>query len=295
MGSLRHHPRSTGLRRILQSCCWLLLFLIPINCSQELTSDDCLSFGDDALSNGSYQKAIEHYKDGIESLTDDESLLTIISLETNLATALSSIGLNEEAVDHYRKAISTYAEEIDEIVDKETEQYAKEITSQASFFLGMVLQDLNESRKAVDAYGYTIVLDPNHWASLANLGSVLHDQLRLHDEALEAYNKAYEILTRTDVEPTDSPAEPRFVLSQLQYRIGLCLGHDLDRKCALTDDPDKPVSCKEMATHAFSLAVQYDSDNESAKHMLATLTADATMRRASNTYIKNLFDDYAQK
>jgi tetratricopeptide (TPR) repeat protein len=159
----------------------------------------------------------------------------------------------------------------------------------------MTLQDLGEAKKAVDAYGYAVVLDPYHWSSLANLGSVLHDDLRLHDEALEAYNKAYTILTQKEVEPTDAPAEPRFILSQLQYRIGLCLYHDLDRKCALDGDPETPVSCKEMATHAFSLAVQFDPENESAKHMLATITADATLKRASNTYVKNLFDDYAEK
>jgi predicted TPR repeat methyltransferase len=50
-----------------------------------------------------------------------------------------------------------------------------------------------------------------------------------------------------------------------------------------------------MAANAFSLAMQYDPDNESAKHMLATVTADATMKRASNVYVKSLFDDYAHK
>jgi predicted TPR repeat methyltransferase len=184
----------------------------------------------------------------------------------------------------------------------------------------MVLQDEDKPRQAVEAYGYAVVLDPFNWAALANLGSVLHDQLSNHDEAVQAYNKAYEILTEHFDEVTDPPAEPRFILSQLQYRIGLCLNHDVTRKCAVVASPlegvandgdnnnsnknnnvatekatrqHQEVSCKEMATHAFSLAVQYDPDNESAKHMLATITADATMKRASNTYVKNLFDDYA--
>ena len=95
--------------------------------------------------------------------------------------------------------------------------------------------------------------------------------------------------------PTDPPSEPRFILSQLQYRIGLCLNRDKERNCTTTVDPQTPVSCKEMATHAFSLAVQYDSENVAAKHMLATVTADATMKRASNDYVKDLFDNYAQK
>jgi len=252
-----------------------------------------LSLGNRALSNEANEKAIEFYKEGIDCLTENESLLTVLSLETNLATALSSIGLNEEAVEHYRLAVTNYSEEVEGIADSETKQYATDITSQASFFLGMALQDLGQPKKAVEAYGYAVVLDPYNWASLANLGSVLHDDLRLHDEALEAYNKAYGILTQKEAEPTDPPAEPRFILSQLQYRIGLCLNHDLDRKCALADNPEIPVSCKEMATHAFSLAVQYDPSNESAKHMLATITADATMKRASNEYVKKLFDDYA--
>lgn len=257
--------------------------------------DDYLASGDEALAAGEYQQAISLYKAGVDKLSEDESLLTILSLETNFATALSSIGQNEEAVTHYQRAVSTYMEEIEEIVDKEMKQYAKEITSQASFFLGMVYQDIDEIEKAIEAYGYAVVLDPNHWSALANLGSVLHDVLRNHDEALVAYNKAYEILTTESIEATDPPAEPRYILSQLQYRIGLCLHHDLNRKCIVADNPDEPVSCQEMATHAFSLAVQYDPDNESAKHMLATITADATMKRASNKYVKNLFDDYAEK
>jgi tetratricopeptide (TPR) repeat protein len=273
----------------------MVVLLNPVRGLMDLQSDDYLSLGDEALSNDMNEKAIGLYTQGIEALTEDESLLTILSLKTNLATALSSIGNNEEAAKHYREAISAYSKEIENSIDKEMKKSAEEITAQASFFLGMVLQDLGEARKAVEAYGYAVVLDPYHWASLANLGSVLHDELRLHDEALDAYNKAYEILTQTEVEPTDAPEEPRFILGELQYRIGLCLNHDFDRKCAMIDDPNTPVSCKEMATHAFSLAVQYNPENESAKHMLATITADATMKRASNVYIQKLFDDYAQK
>lgn len=259
---------------------------------QELASGDYLSLGDEALSTGIEDRAIEFYRKGISALKEDASLLTKISLSTNLATAL---GNTEEAVKLYQEAISIFSLGISDIVDKDGTKQATDAASQASFFLGMVLQDLGEARKSTDAYGYAVLLDPYHWGALANLGSVLHDELSLHDEALQAYNKAFEILTQTEIEPTDPPADPRYVISQLQYRIGLCLSHDLNRKCAVKDDPNTPVSCIEMATHAFSLAVQYDPDNESAKHMLATTTADATMKRASNVYIKSLFDDYASK
>ena len=278
----------------------MILLLLSINFvafvrAIDLSSEALLSLGDQYLSEDDTGKAIAYYKQGVLLLTEDNSIITALSLQTNLGTALSSIGQEEEAAESYRNAIQTFTEGIEDIVNSVVKSDAVGIAAQASFFLGMVYQDLNQPHKAADAYAYANTLDPYHWASLANLGAVLHDELRKHDEALLAYNKAYEILTQTKVEPTDAPAEPRYILSQLQYRIGLCISNDPNRKCAMLDDPTREVSCTEMAANAFSLATQYDPDNESANHMLATVTADATMKRASNTYVKSLFDDYAHK
>jgi tetratricopeptide (TPR) repeat protein len=273
---------------------FLVFSLVVVNGNTTgLSAEDYLSLANDALSSTSSERAIDLYLKGLSALKQNESLLTALSLETNLASAYSSIGDNTRAINHYQRAISSYEEQIG-LVDKQKAEDAKSIVSQSSFFLGMVLQDEGEATKAVDAYSYAAVLDPQSWAALANLGSVLHDQLGNHDGALEAYNNAYGILTESE-NPTDAPEEPRYILSQLQYRIGLCLTHNPERKCAVVTEPAKEVSCKEMATHAFSLAVRYDPTNESANHMLAAITADATMQRASNTYVKNLFDDYAQK
>ncbi len=44
------------------------------------------------------------------------------------------------------------------------------------------------------------------------------------------------------------------------------------------DDPTKEVSCTEMAANAFSLATTLGPRSEAAEHMLATVTADATMK-----------------
>ena len=63
----------------------------------------------------------------------------------------------------------------------------------------------------------------------------------------------------------------------------------------MQDDPTKEVPCSEMAANAFSQAVELDPDNDTAKHMLATVTADATMSRASNAYVTKLFEDYAEE
>jgi predicted TPR repeat methyltransferase len=254
-----------------------------------------LSLGDDALASDRTQEAIMFYDKGINSLKPEaSSLVTSLSLFTNLGTALSSVGQNTEAIDAYRKGLQVFDAKIDDVIDKNVKVDANMIAAQNSFFLGMVYEELEDYEKSANAYSFANTLDRLHWSSMANLGALLADHLRQLDEALAAYNKAYEILTQSEREPTDAPALPEYVLAELQYRIGYILMLNPERKCALTDKPDKEVSCSEMATHAFSLALKYRPDHESAKHMLATLTADATMTRASNEYISQLFDEYAK-
>jgi len=255
--------------------------------------NEFLSQGDSALATDQIKEAIAHYEQGISSLTVDDSLVVSLSLHTNLGTALSSAGKAEEAVASYAKAVLLHSDEAEQIEDETTKKEAADIASQASFYLGMTHQELGNPQKAADAYAFANMLDKWHWSSVANLGAVLHDELKQPAEALAAYNKAVEILTQTKVEPTDAPHDPRYILSQLQYRIGLTIIADPKRKCAMQDKPEQEVPCTEMAANAFSLALEYDRDNENARHMLASITADGTMERASTSYVAQLFDDYA--
>jgi len=264
----------------------LLWWLVDVGAALELPSDEYLARGDKALSQGLYSEAITYYEEGIKIVGDDDSLETELSLYTNLGTALSSMGRDEEASRLYERAIVAYKDKIDDIVEASHQEDSKAITAQAAFFLGMVYQDLNQPRDAADAYKFAGTLDPLHWAAFANLGAVQHDDLSMHRKAVEDYNKAYEILTSQYNECTDPPAEPRYILSQLQYRIGLCITHDVNQRCAVIDDPNKEISCNELAANAFSMALEFDDNNESARHMLAAVTADATMKRASNEYVK---------
>lgn len=270
--------------------------------SSQSTIQDFLSQGDTALLDEEMEKAVEYYSGGVRLLERDaklyqsSSLTIIISLHTNFATALAALGQEDQALQEYEKALAAFKNGIDQITDVDDEKVeATKIAAQSAFFLGMMYHDANRPRDAVDAYTYSTKLDPMHWSSFANLGSVLYDNLKNYDGALAAYNNAYNILTSKEHEPTDFPPNPGPVLSQLQYRIGLCISSDFKRQCVLDDDPEqKPVDCKEMAAHAFSLAIEYDPEYaQAAKHMLATITADATMRRASNEYVKSLFDEYA--
>ncbi|KAI2503964.1 methyltransferase domain-containing protein [Fragilaria crotonensis] len=274
----------------------ILIFILLTASTLAKRPEDFLSLGDNALASDKIQDAIEHYKEGIDLLVPQDSpqsLITVLSLYTNLGTSLSSLGQNEDASEAYRKALELHPRH------RGSQRQCRNFRCQwhrgtGFLFLGMVYQELDDNKRAASSYAYAHTLDPLHWSSLANLGAVLKENLRLSDDALAAYNKAYEILTQSEQEPTDAPAHPEYILAELQYRIGYILMENPARKCAMTDEPEKEVDCKELASHALSLALQFQPDHESAKHMLATLTTDATMKRASNKYVKSLFDDYAK-
>lgn len=262
-----------------------------------LTSTELLELGDEAFEKNDVEVAIEQYKLGIEWLSDSTPLQDALSLYTHLGSAQSHLGDNEEAVAAYRRAILLHSDTVDSLGDDEDAK--RDVTNQAAqaaYYLGMVHQNTNNFEQSADAYALANSLDPLHWASVANLGAVLQDDMNQHADALAAYNKAYEILTQKDAQPTDPPEDLRGVLSQIQYRTGLAISSGMaGRRCALQDDPTKTVPpCEEMAKHALSLAIQYDSSNEKAKHMLASLTADATMSRATNEFVTELFDGYAK-
>lgn len=268
--------------------------------------DAFLEQGDMALATNELEEAIGYYKLAVALIEDEDNdeffLEAAVAVYTNLGTAYASLDEShekrlEQAAMAYQNALLLYRKEIEDIVDEEAKNAASVVASDASFFLGQVYQDLHQSQFAVDAYDYASFLDPYHWAAIANAGSTFQDFLSDHRAALGCYQQAYGLLTDTEIADyiTNPPEEPQFVLSQLQYRIGLCLSHDLSKNnCAMEDDPEHPVDCKEMAAHAFSLALEHDPDNKSAQHMLASITADATMKRASNEYVKSLFDDYAE-
>lgn len=281
------------MRPTLTTLLALLFYAYPHAATEtdEIQSqENLLELGDTALISGNLDTAIRYYQQGIDGIDNDSSIVTSLSLYTNIGTAHSSKGNEEQAENMYKKAILLHSQHSDDKVQKE----ASDLAAQATFFLGMSQQELGNYEEAANSYSRANQMDPYHWSSLANLGSVLQDHLNQPAEAILVYYKAYEILTQRGVIPTDPPEYPKHVLSQLQLRIGLAVRYAKNQKCVMYNDPEKEVSCSEMAASAFNTAIALDPNNEEAKHMLASITADATMSRASNTYVTDLFERYAE-
>ena len=183
------------------------------------SASEFLNLGDSALIADDSMLAITRYKRGIEAFNEKDTLMTALSLHTNLGTALSTIGDNNAAIEEYKKAILILGKN----KNKSSGEAEQKLVAQASFFLGMEFEDTNQPDKAVEAYVHAIELDKMHWSSWANLGAVLFDKMKKPDKAIDAYNEAYSLLTTSSTRHlvTDVPEQPQYILSQLQYRIGM--------------------------------------------------------------------------
>ena len=193
--------------------------------------------GSDALAAGgeSLPSAISSYKTALAMLVtdieekddgwnDDTDLEMLLSLYINLGTAYSAMPghgdeMIEKAIEAYKEAIEVHEEFVYQRRKNDKDKNTKvldDLAAQAAFFMGMEYQDINEYRNAADAYALAGTLDPYHWAAMGNLGSVLQDHLKQLGEAIIAYNKAFEIITKNHMKATDMPENPPPILSQSQ-------------------------------------------------------------------------------
>ena len=180
-----------------------LAFVLMAVCNAQKSAEDYLGLGNAALMEDANARAIDLYEQGIASLalqqlgskerqdstststsTSSSTLVTRVSLETNLATAYSAIeGMRDSAYEHYEAAIRAYYDYKSSTSETEGKRNqgkaetetpdlddARSIVSQAAFFYGMELQDHN-ARKATEMYGNAVRLDPELWAAWANLGA----------------------------------------------------------------------------------------------------------------------------
>ena len=95
------------------------LVLYRIQASSQFSIDQLLSLGDEALSNDNVVESIEYYNEAItiyeyyrKESQKTTSIVTIISLYTNKATALSALGKTDDAVSAYETALTEYQETI---------------------------------------------------------------------------------------------------------------------------------------------------------------------------------------
>jgi len=179
-----------------------LLAITLLANAQSQTDDIHYENALDAMMNGDFPSAINYFQ---QMTTSQRSKIFqhehATYIHTNLATALSMVGENEEAINHLQLAISADASNAD-----------------AHYYLGTIHQDAKNHDEAHLCYKRAISVDPLNWEAYANLGAAYHD-LGNFPKAVDAFGEAVKLL-EGEIEPTNPPDDINAVLSDVHFRIG---------------------------------------------------------------------------
>ena len=128
--------------------------------------------------------------------------------------------------------------------------------------LGVALRRKGDLQGAEQASRQALALDPNHGAAYHNLGSILRDSGR-DDEALTAFQRALSLL------PYDG--ESYRCVGAMLYALG------------------RVAECREIYERWRAM----EPDSPIAAHMMAACAGAAAPERASDAYVKQTFDTFA--
>jgi len=255
----------------------LILFAIELvfaAISSALSDEEHYDLAISSMVAGDMHSAVYHF----ERITSIDSHPQASFIYTNYATAIQAVG----GGDGEEQLVSAIRHD--------------ETNVDAHFYLGILYQDGNNNFSAETCYKAALELDPFNWESSANLGAVYHD-LGDFANAVDQFGNAI-VLLEGELEPTNAPLgekDRRSSLSDLHYRLGYSLlTYDPQdtKKCTLASSK-AAVPCLALASNSFSRALQFNSENHAAEHLLSTLTKDSGMERASNEYVRQLFDEYS--
>jgi predicted TPR repeat methyltransferase len=162
--------------------------------------------------------------------------------------------------------------------------------------LGNLYKEQGELEKARQAYGKAIEINPAHIGAYNNLGVTMR-ALGHADAAVEIFLKALELSPENaDILQNLGNAyrsQKKYVEAIGAYRrtIGIRpYNRDAYKYLAITlyymNEPEEAVSLLRQW-------IAFDPDNPAARHLLAAHTGDQVPDRASDPYVRELFDDFA--
>jgi predicted TPR repeat methyltransferase len=251
-----------------------------------------------------------------------ESFQTAIDIEpasadayANMAATLRSMGRIFEALPLYEKALSLdsanpviltgygMALELDGKREQAKEQYTKAIHVNPDFadayaHKGAIETEAGNFKEAEKNLKKATEIDPEHAEAWLNLGVVLYNE-KLYLEAMEAYRKAI-ILNPENPEVCNNLAIAVHAAGDLEEAAGLCFNAiALDKNFKEVHNTlsviltDMYKVNKDLAVGTAQAWVKHCPDNATAKYVLASFTKDKDTEKASDEYIKQHFDGFA--
>jgi len=233
----------------------------------------------------------------------------------NMATTLRSMDRIFEALPLYEKSLSIdpdnpvvltgygMALELDGQRDKAEEQYIKAIHVKPDFAdayarKGAIEIEKGDWKEAEKSLRKATELDSEHPEAWLNLGVVLYND-KLYLEAMEAYRKAI-ILNPKNPEVCNNLAIAVHATGDLEEAAGLCFNAiALDKNFREVHNTlsviltDMYKINKDLAIGTAKTWVKHCPDNETAKYTLAAFSHDKKTDKASDKYVEQHFDGFA--
>ena len=279
---------------------------------QILTTEPCnadaLHFlGVIAGQTGRHTEAVEWFRQSIEEKPDNPEALK------NLGVALKAIGRVDDAIAACRQAIALkpdYAEAHKNLgglfhgkghLEEAIAAYRQAITfrpgyAEACSNLGAALREAGKLGESIAACRRAIALNKALPEAHSNLGNALFDQ-RAYDEAIAAYRDALQLAPRFAAAwhnlgiALESKGQPDEAIAAYQMAVELRpdhadaftkLGHMLKEQGRISE-----------AIDAYRKAIKLRPDSPDWQHVLAALSGDTSPTGTPASYVRKLFDPYA--
>lgn len=275
-----------------------------------------LRFGDELARLGQYRDALQHYEKALEAFPEDKALLN------NLAYVLSYLGDRDKALDIYQRARALAPddptllknmgilyravgrhEEAAECLAASVKLDPQNIDTH--FNLAMELRRLDREAEAdhhfqscVAIYRTNVLRLSHDPVTMTTVGKGL---LRLNNvtDALHVLegaaklnpNNAQTLAALAEAKELLQQKEVAFALYQKSLSIDPSNVFARQRVASLYAAMDK----NEQAAREYRRILQYTPDNEEARYHLSALTQKNVPAVSPREYIKDLFDDYADR
>ena len=240
---------------------------------------------------------------------------TMLGAYINLGNALMAQGKMDDALPCYRRALQIKPDEpqTHNNLGNLLKQQGKLAEAEASYRqalrhapnypdacanLGMVLQEQGRLDEALVHYQNALKLQPDHADALHNLGSGLAAQ-----DNLPAAVACYERLII--IQPNNSKAwsilgslygkQKLFDKAITSGRKAIALQADVADGYFNLGATYQAMNDKDQATAMYREALRLNPAMENARYQLAVLGSETMPDRSPATYVKGLFDDYAEK
>jgi len=186
-------------------------------------------------------------------------------------------------------------EESLECYDKACDQSPE--TADFHYNRGHALHNCEQWQEAESAYRRAIEFNPKHGSAYRELGRILQ-ALGQSEEAIESFEKSTEIDSfRSEVHCEHGAALASKGLlpdALLAYRRAIALDPGYCRAYENASQALNSLGKLDEADEMVRTWLKLEPDNATANHMLASISSDANVARASDDYVEKHFDEFAQ-